>query len=397
MADAFSNYDNLTSALDNARSQQRNQNITIAQTKAGIDSTTKILGETKLFLSGKPALQKLSKNFLKPALDKYKGSAKEWLQNKVDVLKNKITDKVTKPEGEQNSTTGVDSIPKDNIESPEELQTRLRGEQGRTGASPADEDKLAEEFGDRANKLEQFHTMGDERVFKFNKRVQSGESEGNELTPQARAGATQAEADGAENVPQDLEGWRAKAQGADSDLRNNGGWEQPKTKFTDSDIGETPGPETGAQTYDRESGLSEAEQTEVDGLNKMQEISQTSLPPPNEGALSSSRAGTLKTTADEPPSYDDALKMPSKPKAKGKAEEDAGEDEELGELGGEEAATSVLDLIPGLDILGAIGGAAIAGIEAHKQNMQVKAESAVPALRVNVDTQAGAGGSEALK
>ena len=394
MADAFKNYDALTSALNAQRNQSQNQNITIAQTKAGIDSTTKILGETKLFLSGKPALQKLSKNFLKPALDKYKGSAKEWLQNKVDTLKNKITDKVTKPEGEQNSTTDIDPIKPDDIETPEALQTRLRGEQGRTGASPADEDKLAEEFGDRANKLEQFHTMGDERVFKLHQRIKSGDAEPNELTPQARAGATQAEADGAENVPRDLEGWRAKAQGGDSDLRNNGGWEQPKTKFTDNDIGETPGPETGAQTYDRQTGLSEAEQTEVDGLNKMQEVSR--LPPPNEGALSSSRAGTLKTTADEPPSYDDALKMPGKPKAKGKEEEDIGEDEELGELGGEEAATGILDLIPGLDILGAVGGAVIAGIEAHKQNQQVKAESAIAPLKVNVDTQAGSGGSEAL-
>ena len=64
MTDAFRDYSSLISGLTAADNEKTNQAITVAQTKAGIDSTTKILGETKLFLSGKPALQKLERTLL---------------------------------------------------------------------------------------------------------------------------------------------------------------------------------------------------------------------------------------------------------------------------------------------------------------------------------------------
>ena len=44
MTDAFKNYDNLLSSLNQANMEQRNANITLHQTKAGIDSGAKVLG-----------------------------------------------------------------------------------------------------------------------------------------------------------------------------------------------------------------------------------------------------------------------------------------------------------------------------------------------------------------
>ena len=87
MSDAFKNYDSLLSSLNAANMEQRNVNTTLHQTKAGIDSTAKILGETKMFLSGKPALQKISKNIAKPLYEKY---GKEFVDNKIQSLKNRL-------------------------------------------------------------------------------------------------------------------------------------------------------------------------------------------------------------------------------------------------------------------------------------------------------------------
>jgi len=71
MSDAFKNYDALLSSLEQANNEQRNANITLHQTKAGIDSGAKVLGEMKLFISGKPALEKLNKNLAKPLYEMY--------------------------------------------------------------------------------------------------------------------------------------------------------------------------------------------------------------------------------------------------------------------------------------------------------------------------------------
>ena len=46
------------------------------------------------------------------------------------------------------------------------------------------------------------------------------------------------------------------------------------------------------------------------------------------------------------------------------------------ELAGDEAGASILDAIPGLDVLGVIGGAIMAGISAHKIHKQKKEEEA---------------------
>ena len=91
---------------------------------------------------------------------------------------------------------------------------------------------------------------------------------------------------------------------------------------------------------------------------------------------------------DAPPSYDEAVDKPATGAGsatdaeaqeqidKGLAEKVAGKVVEktagktAAELAGEEGGLSVLDAIPGLDVLGFIGGAILAGIEAHKEKKE---------------------------
>jgi len=92
----------------------------------------------------------------------------------------------------------------------------------------------------------------------------------------------------------------------------------------------------------------------------------------------------------DPPKEDE---KDEKDLADGDEEVAAGDD---AAIAGGEAGTGILDAIPGLDILGAIGGAVLAGIMSHREKMQEKAEQAVAPLTSNVDTQIGLSGSEAL-
>ena len=60
------------------------------------------------------------------------------------------------------------------------------------------------------------------------------------------------------------------------------------------------------------------------------------------------------------------------------------------ELGTEEAASGLLDMIPGLDVLGIIGGAVLAGIAGRKAKAQQKAASTIPPRQsVNQSFQVG--------
>jgi len=61
-------------------------------------------------------------------------------------------------------------------------------------------------------------------------------------------------------------------------------------------------------------------------------------------------------------------------------------------VGGEEAATGLLDAIPGLDVIGVIGGAILAGIAGHKAHLEQEkvANSRAPPL-LNMSYQSGIG------
>ena len=66
--------------------------------------------------------------------------------------------------------------------------------------------------------------------------------------------------------------------------------------------------------------------------------------------------------------------------------------EEVGEEAGAEAGLSVLDAIPGLDILGFLGGGILAAIEAHKAKKEEEAESDERFLFSTQAVQVGVGG-----
>lgn len=391
MSDAFKNYDSLLSSLNAANMEQRNVNTTLHQTKAGIDSTAKILGETKLFLSGKPALQKISKNIAKPLYEKY---GKEFVDNKIQSLKNKlgIESKETpkpsgSPEGLNENEAGTSNKPElnDFEETPEETNDRLLGEQNLRETRLAREENIYQEDTSRSGEVNDLVEKGAQRSRLFEKRVGSGDAEGEELIDPIK----QMKNPFADNL---------------DDYRNSNltDFSQPKSSFTAEDLG-AKGID---QTYDRTTGLTDAEtQTLRDysniGLNP-NELSATSTEALTktsgtfQNSMAQQRASVqpnVKEDNQTPPKEDEKDLKDEKDLADGDEEVAAGDD---AAIAGGEASTGILDAIPGLDILGAIGGAVLAGVMSHREKMQEKAEQAVAPLTSNVDTQIGLSGSEAL-
>ena len=388
MSDAFKNYDSLLSSLNQANMEQRNVNTTLHQTKAGIDSTAKILGETKMFLSGKPALQKISKNIAKPLYEKY---GKEFVDNKIQSLKNKLgfeskeTPKPSgSPEGLNDNVTGTSNKPEVNDfeETPEETNDRLLGEQNLRETRLAREENIYQEDTARSGEVNDLVEKGAQRSRLFEKRVGSGDAEGEELIDPIK----QMKNPFADNL---------------DDYRNSNltDFSQSKSSFTAEDLGA----KGVTQSYDRTTGLTDAEtQTLRDysnvGLNP-NELSATSTEALTktsgtfQNSMAQQRASVqpnVKEDAQTPPKEDE---KDEKDLADGDEEVAAGDD---AAIAGGEAGTGILDAIPGLDILGAIGGAVLAGIMSHREKMQEKAEQAVAPLTSNVDTQIGLSGSEAL-
>ena len=388
MSDAFKNYDSLLSSLNQANMEQRNVNTTLHQTKAGIDSTAKILGETKMFLSGKPALQKISKNIAKPLYEKY---GKEFVDNKIQSLKNKLgyqskeTPKPSgSPEGLNDNVTGTSNKPEVNDfeETPEETNDRLLGEQNLRETRLAREENIYQEDTARSGEVNDLVEKGAQRSRLFEKRVGSGDAEGEELIDPIK----QMKNPFADNL---------------DDYRNSNltDFSQSKSSFTAEDLGA----KGVTQSYDRTTGLTDAEtQTLRDysnvGLNPNElSASSTEALTKTSGTFQNSMAQqrasvqpNVKEDAQTPPKEDE---KDEKDLADGDEEVAAGDD---AAIAGGEAGTGILDAIPGLDILGAIGGAVLAGIMSHREKMQEKAEQAVAPLTSNVDTQIGLSGSEAL-
>ena len=391
MSDAFKNYDSLLSSLNAANMEQRNVNTTLHQTKAGIDSTAKILGETKMFLSGKPALQKISKNIAKPLYEKY---GKEFVDNKIQSLKNKLgyqskeTPKPSgSPEGLNDNVTGTSNKPEVNDfeETPEETNDRLLGEQNLRETRLAREENIYQEDTARSGEVNDLVEKGAQRSRLFEKRVGSGDAEGEELIDPIK----QMKNPFADNL---------------DDYRNSNltDFSQPKSSFTAEDLGA----KGINQSYDRTTGLTDAEtQTLRDysnvGLNP-NELSATSTEALTktsgtfQNSMAQQRASVqpnVKEDAQTPPKEDEKVEKDEKDLADGDEEVAAGDD---AAIAGGEAGTGILDAIPGLDILGAIGGAVLAGIMSHREKMQEKAEQAIAPLTSNVSTQIGLSGSEAL-
>jgi len=366
MSDAFRNYENLLSGLQSAQNQASNVATQYHQTKASADGNVKILGETKLFLSGKPALQKIGKNIVKPLWNEYGAT-----------IKNKLTSAFGRNEN---------TIPKFGSQAKQDLNDEVEYQDALGDMKANFESRLSSlREGDKAtsDELNSILDKGAGRLRIFNKRVASGETEGEELLPTIKD----------LNNPYFNTIDDVKTYGKFTD------YTQPKTSFTADDLG-AKGQDF---TYNRTNGLTDEE------MSRVQELGAKAYNPSNitgggSEAINDARGGVLKGVSAENKSlmndqYDD-WDTPFEGDMKGKGgsvEEDvAGGDEEATDLAVGATADGILDAIPGLDILGAVGGAILAGIEGHKQKEQTEAEKNVVNLGTNVNTQIGISANEAL-
>ena len=370
MASAFRNYDNLLSSLASAQAQANNTATQYHQTKASADGNVKILGETKLFLSGKSGLEKASKNIVKPLWSKY-GST----------IKNKLTDTFGMGENKLPPTTpSTSTMPEFGSDAKQELEDEAQYKDGLGDMKAQFEDRvssLQKEGKATSDELNTILDKGASRLRLFNKRVGTGETEGDELV-------------------QPLQDLNNPYFNTIDDVKNFGkftNYTQPKSSFTAEDIGA----KDQDFTYNRTNGLTDEE------ASRVQELGAKAYNPSNitggdSEAINNARGGVLESTnatnrnlTNEPDDWDKPFKGEDEEKDLAPEVEDEG-----AELGAGEAATGILDAIPGLDILGAIGGAVLAGIEGHKQKQETEAEKNVQSVGVNVDTEIGIAGNEAL-
>ncbi len=366
MSNAFRNYENLLSGLQSAQNQASNVATQYHQTKASADGNIKILGETKLFLSGKPALQKIGKNIVKPLWNEYGAT-----------IKNKLTSAFGRNEN---------TIPKFGSQAKQDLNDEVEYQDALGDMKANFESRLSSlREGDKAtsDELNSILDKGAGRLRIFNKRVASGETDGEELLPTIKD----------LNNPYFNTIDDVKTYGKFTD------YTQPKTSFTADDLG-AKGQDF---TYNRTNGLTDEE------MSRVQELGAKAYNPSNitgggSEAINDARGGVLKGVSAENKSlmndkYDD-WDTPFEGDMKGKGdnvEEDvAGGDEEATDLAVGATADGILDAIPGLDIIGAVGGAILAGIEGHKQKEQTEAEKNVVNLGTNVNTQIGIAANEAL-
>jgi len=383
---AFARYDQLLNAMGEANADKDARLAQIHGTKASIDSTGKILGETKLALTGLNVQKTIGKKLVKP-----------WLKKKFQEYKNK-----------KSQSGGGDNEGGQN-ERPNENTQNSNAEEGGQDAPPAyeedgnattssataeSEDRLAEM---EAEDAQDTVARGASRAQEFEERVQNGEAEGRELTSEARGGSQLAAERGAEGMDT-LEDW---------DNSNATGYSQARTTFSDEDLGKP-----GSNVYDRNNGMSADEQSQVnDYLNRNPPSEVPKGQPPSEAESEASRAGQGKGSL-EPDEIDplessipgssggidaEALAAQAAKKAAVKATEKTVEKtvaKTAAEEGGEEAGLGVLDVIPGADIFGAIGGAILAAVEAHRQKKE-QAEMAAPPAAPTVSMDVGVGGAEA--
>ena len=373
MSNAFRNYDSLLSGLQSAQNQANNVATQYHQTKASAAGNIKILGETKVFLSGKPALQKIGKNIIKPLWNEYGSTIKNKLTSAFGMGENKLPP----------TTPSTSTMPKFGSQAKQDMEDDAQYKDALGDMKAQFEDRVSSlQKSDRAtsDELNTILDQGATRLRTFNKRVGTGEAEGDELV-------------------QPLQDLNNPYFNTIDDVKNFGkftNYTQPKSSFTSDDIG-AQGQDF---TYNRTNGLTD------DEMSRVQELGAKSYNPSNitggdSEAINNARGGVLESTnatnrnlTNEPDDWDKPFE--------GDAEEDVKKDlapeaeDEGAELAGGEAAAGILDSVPILDILGVIGGAVLGGIEGHHQKMETEAEKNVGASTTNVDTQIGISANEAL-
>lgn len=387
MSDAFKNYNALISGINQENQFRDSATRAVADAKQKADEMGKTVGEVKSFLSGQHGAKGFVKD-IKPILKK----RAERLAEKAKA----------------------------------ELEARIKGK--------------AQEV---ANRVAQARTEAEQRLAQGRQAVQdrfdgNGAPEANENTGDTAENPTQAPKPG-DNVNDDAgDGGGGEAQDGYDDWDTPGTGDANDFDEWDSPWGGDTLAESRAGTFSNPIANGRANKqnpTEQDSQNPMEARSE---PPSYEESFDASTqekapgASPVEKPTDPSPPYqapnpteptggqgDGALSNESQmsnvaPKATGagdqsladgakqQVEQSAKQAVEKSvektavktgvEEGGEEAGLSVLDAIPGLDILGFLGGGILAAIEAHKQKKEEEVEEQGATGLANQAVQVGVGG-----
>ncbi len=338
--DAFKNYQNVLDTINQNAEQYNAKLENDTNIKNRTDEIVKTLGEAKVFISGKSLGQKVSK-LVKPTVDKKLNEAGEYVKGKIqegsDFLKEKLNQAVSG--NAEEGGTGMTRM--------EALQDRLKtAQQARDNAAQqAESDRAAEARGAKDPE--------DNSAF----------DEGTELKP-----ITSGEAVGGQEVPNPA---------FDPDSLEDGDLIAPSNPVSAS----------GGITADSDPVFSSVmSQSRGQNLqNPFANARQNKFAPDQEDgqAQSTPRSAPAEPVEEvkapepgggqnAPQENPDAVASDAKDIAEQDAKKVAIKETE--EEGGEEAGAGILDAIPGLDVLGVIGGAIMAGIAAHKAKVAERNE-----------------------
>ncbi len=395
MSDAFKNYNALISGINQENQFRDSATRAVADAKQKADEMGKTIGEVKSFLSGQHGARGFVKD-IKPILKK----RAERLAEKAKA----------------------------------EIEARIKGK--------------AQEL---SNRVAQARTEAEQRLSQGRQAVQdrfdgNGTPEANESTGDTTENPTQAEPAG-ENVNTEYDDWdtpHGEETGGGEAQDGYDDWDTPGTGDAndfdewDSPWGDDTLTEGRAGTFNNPIANGRANKqnpTEQDSQNPMEARSE---PPSYEESFDASTqekapgASPVEKPTDPTPPYqapnpneptggqgDGALSNESQmtnvaPKATGAGDQSLadGAKQEVeqsakqavaksvektavktgAEEGGEEAGLSILDAVPGLDLLGFLGGGILAAIEAHKQRKEERIEEAGATGLANQAVQVGVGG-----
>lgn len=361
--DAFKNYSNVLDTINQNAEQYNAKLESDTNIKNRTDEIVKTLGEAKVFISGKSLGQKVSK-LIKPQVEKKLNQAGEYVKGKIQEGSDFVKEKVNQAVGgnAEEGGTGMTRM--------EALQDRLKtAQQARDGAAKqAESDRAAEARGAKDPE--------DSSAF----------DEGTELKPitSGQAGAP-------------VEGQEVPNPSFDPDSLEDGDLVAPSNPVSAS----------GGITADSDPVFNSVmSQSRGQNLqNPFANARQNKFSPDQEDGQAQSEPRSTpaepveEVKAPEPgggqnaPQADpDAAASDAKQLAEGDLKKAAIKETE--EETGEETGASVLDAIPGLDILGVIGGAIMAGVAAHKAKVAERNEEAkLQSINIPIQTtfQAGIG------
>jgi len=391
MSDAFKNYNALISGINQENQFRDSATRAVADAKQKGDEMGKTIGEVKSFLSGQSGAKSFVKD-IKPILKK----RAERLAQKAKA----------------------------------EIEARIKGK-----------------ASELSNRVAQARTEAEQRLAQGRQAVQdrfdgNGAPEANESTGDTNENPIQKPSED-DNVNDDAgDGGGGEAQDGYDDWDTPGTGDANDFDEWDSHWGDDTLTEGRAGTFNNPIANGRANKqnpTEQDSQNPMETRSE---PPSYEESFDASTqekapgASPVEKPTDATPPYEEPKTAPNTneptggqgdgalsnesqmsnvaPKATGNGEESLGDTAKQQveqsakqsveksvektavktgvEEGGEEAGLSVLDAIPGLDLLGFLGGGILAAIEAHKQRKEERAEEAGATGLANQAVQVGVGG-----